>query len=154
MDRVDLHLGIGLDTSDLRRLAKDLRAAKSPLLKGMRQGLRAAGEIVAADARVRAEEASKTIPPSIKVRVASTTVAVVAGGPGVPLAGLMEIGNKKSAKGATTFRHPVFGNRTRWVDQPMHPYLAPAGRAHEAEVERAVADVIDGVLAAYITRGG
>jgi hypothetical protein len=159
-NRTDLHLGIGLDTSEFRKLAKDLRAAKSPLVKVLRENLRAAGEIVAADARIRAEHASRTIPPSIKVRVASTTVAVVAGGEGVPLAGLMELGNAKQ-RGGDTFRAPNFppkGSRGQAAfrlhgghDQPMHPYLGPAGLAHEGEFEKAAVDAVDSVMAVYLT---
>lgn len=153
-DRVDLHAGIGIDATALRKLAKDLRAAAPELSTELRIQLRAAGEVVAADARTRAEAASKTIPPSIKVRVSGLTVSVVAGGNGVPLAGLMELGNKGGRSGATTFKHPVFGT---WVTstppQNMHPYLGPAAVANETEFEAAAFGAIDTVVDKYIAGG-
>lgn len=150
-DRADLHLGIGMDTTAFRKVAKALRSSAPELAKELRVGLRVAGEIVASDARSRAEEASKTIPPSIKVRVSGFTVAVVAGGDGVPLAGLMELGNK-GAKNATTFKHPVFGKwRTSTPPQDMHPYLTPAAQAHDTEFEAAAIGVIDTVVGKFIT---
>lgn len=153
-DRVDLHAGLGIDTTDFARLAKDLRAAEPALAKELAVRLRAPGEIIASDARGRAESASQTIPPSIKVRVSGATVAVVAGGNGIPLAGLMELGNKNSAGGATTFGHPVFGNRAKWVDQPMHPYLLPALDAHHIEAEAAIVDALDAVTDKFLTGRG
>lgn len=117
--------GVGMDTTDFAKFAKALRRAAPKLTRELRGNLRKAGEVVANEARVKAANASVTIPPTIKVRVSGATVAVVAGGAGVPLAGLMEVGNKGSRMSGGTFRHPVFGNDV-WVTQPTHPYLFPA----------------------------
>lgn len=141
------------DLSAYKQLAKDMRAAKDPLVKTLRVRLRAAGEIVAKDARSRAEGFSETIPPSIKVRTSGVTVSVVAGGNGVPLAGLFELGNKKASKTATTFRHPVYGNREVWRDQSMHPYLWPALQAHESEFEAAATEALDSVSKEFLAKG-
>lgn len=134
--------GIGIDTTDFRVVAKALRLAGGQTAKNLRRGLRAAGEIVATEARAISSANSKKIPPTIKVRVTSTTVSVVAGGNGVPEAGLFEMGNAgRSASG--TFRHPVFGDKEVWVDQPMHPFLKPAAANKENELETAVVAVLD-----------
>ena len=52
--------------------------------------------------------------------------------PGVPIAKLYEVGNKGRG-GGSTFRHPVFGNRENWVDQPRYPFLAAAGKAKQVQ---------------------
>lgn len=140
--------GSGIDTSDFRAVAKALRQAQPELARELRKSLRKAGEIVAVEARSLAEKDSKSIPPTIKVRVASATVSVVAGGKDAPVAGLFELGNTGGSKSASAsrkgvFRHPVFGNRDVWVNQPMHRFLAPAAASRAMQVERAVLGALD-----------
>jgi hypothetical protein len=133
--------GFGIDTSDFRAVAKALRAAAPQTAKALRKNLRTAGLGVAAEARKKAGEHSKSIPPTVKVRVASTTVSIVAGGQNAPLAALYEIGNKGRNPG--DFRHPVFGNRNVWVTQKGYPFLRPAALAARAELEVAVVAALD-----------
>lgn len=149
----DLHLGIGVDTRDFARFAKALRAAEPEIRKLLVLQLRAVGEIVAAEARA-AIGGSRTIPATIKVRVSGATVSVVAGGAGVPLAGLLELGNmgNRGAAGAT-FRHPVFGNKSVWVEQSTHPFLAPAVRGKMDEVERAAVEALDEAIGLVLKDG-
>ncbi len=141
--------GTGIDTSDFRAAAKALRHADRGLAKDLREELRKAGMIVADEAKALVAPYSKSIGPTIKVRVASTTVAVVAGGAEAPLAGLFELGNtgnrRKSAAASQrgVFRHPVFGNRGVWVDQRMHRYLAPAAKSQQPRVEERVVAALD-----------
>lgn len=140
--------GVGLDLSDLRLFSKALRKAEPALAKGVAKSLRAAGAIVANEIKVLSADASVTIPPSVKVRVAGLTVSVVAGGNGIPLAGLMDRGNSgRSSSTATNnsvFRHPVFGNMDVWVDQPMHPFMIPGlDRTREAATTAILAVVND-----------
>ncbi len=148
----------GVDTKELRKLTKDFKEWKPD--KALHKMLRVAGELIAADARAivaagysasyktsvkdrgetRSYRGSGKITPTIKVRVSKTRVSVVAGGAGVPLAGLWEVGNKGHSKSQAAsrtgnFRHPVFGNRERWVNQPMHPYLLPAAVMNERKIE-------------------
>lgn len=143
--------GIGLDTTDFAKFAKALRKNAPALSKGLVVKLRAAGMIVANEAKVLSADASVTIPPSIRVRVSGATVSVVAGGNGVPLAGLMEYGNKgrssSTATGQGRFRHPVFGNMDVWVNQPMHPYLRPALVSGAPAAQSAIVDALDEVVA-------
>jgi hypothetical protein len=70
----------GLDTRDFTAIAKALREAKPLLAKEMKQGLKRAGEITAAEARVISSEHSTSIPPSIKTGVRGSVVEVRAGG--------------------------------------------------------------------------
>lgn len=150
--------GIGLDLRDFSRFAKALRKAEPALAKGLAVRLRAAGEIVAAEARSNAAAISKSIPPSIKVRVSGATVSVVAGGNGVPLAGLLELGNagrtSSTATNESRFRHPVFGHSKVWVNQPMHPYLLPALRNKSEVAQQAAVDALDEAIAIIVTDPG
>ncbi len=154
-----VHQGLYVDDSDFRRFAKALRKADRALYTELRIRLRAAGNIVANEARVYAADASVTIPPTIKVRTSMTSVAVIAGGAGTPLAGLMELGNSskrhfRTGSRSGTFRHPVFGNKSVWVTQPMHPYLAPALRANFAEAEYQIEAALDWAIRVAVTDDG
>lgn len=124
------------DTRQMTVLARDLRRASPEAWKACRVALRAAGQVVADDAKQRASFSTR-IPGSIKVRVARGNVKVVAGGPAAPNAAPLE--NKGRAG---KFRHPVFGDRERWVDQPARPFLAPALEAHREEVAKAIEDAV------------
>ena len=46
------------------------------------------------------------------------------------------------------FRHPVFGDRERWVDQHSHPYFAESIRPHTEGLRTAVEAAIDEARAA------
>jgi hypothetical protein len=128
----------GVDTKELRKLTKDFHDWKPD--KALHKALRVAGELIADDARAIASTHSQKIPPTIKVRVSKTRISVVAGGQGVPTGGLFELGNKGRGKSQVAarggkFRHPVFGNRSVWVNQDMHPYLLPAAKMNERKIE-------------------
>jgi hypothetical protein len=130
-------ISIYCDTKALSRLARDLRLASPEVWKATRVALKAAGEIVAADARQRASFSSR-IPASIKVRVTSGgQVKVVAGGVQAEDAAPLE--NKGRAG---RFRHPVYGDRENWVEQPARPFLAPALAAHQDEVAEAIENAV------------
>ncbi len=145
-----LRTGIGLDTRDFAEFARTLRKAAPELNKALRLRLRSAGEIVADEARTRILPFSSSVPPSIKVRTAGAGVSVIAGGPKAPLGGLFELGNRGS-RGGDVWKHPVFGHRAVWVEQAMHPYLAPALEAKIPDVEVAVNEALD-LTIAEITR--
>ena len=143
---------VHVDTADFSRFADALKRAAPEIRTRLRPRLQEAGELVAEEARSRAGEVSATVPSSIKVRVTgAASVAIVAGGSGVPMAGLLELGNA-GRNGGATFRHPVYGNRHAWANQKMHPYLVPAldARAHEAV--DAIAKVLDDAVE-VATRG-
>ena len=130
----------GVDLKELRQLTRDFRGWNPD--KDLKKMLRVAGQLIADDARAIISASSSTVPPTIKVRISKTRISVVAGGPGVPLGGLLELGNTAGAgksrvasKGGR-FRHPVFGDKSVWVDQPMHPYLLPAAEANRRRIEQ------------------
>ncbi len=115
----------------------------------LRKELRASGEMIASGSRLLASAHSKEIASTIKVRTGiqsrQATVEIRAGSQEVPEAGLFELGNKKSKPGARTFRHPVFARKgshgakdAQWVNQEMHPFLAPIIKLRQAAVTKRV----------------
>jgi hypothetical protein len=132
-----------VDTRGFADFAKALRKSEPALSAGLKTKLRAAGQIVADIAKAKAGAVSHSIPASIKVRVSGATISVVAGGAGVPLGGLFELGNAGHGGGGSTFRHPVFGDKAVWADQPMHPYLGPAVEEGADKVEAAALAALD-----------
>jgi bacteriophage HK97-gp10 putative tail-component len=140
-------ISIYADTKQLSVLARNLRIAAPEAWKACRVSLRAAGNVVASDARSRASYSSR-IPASIKVRTtAGGNVKVVAGGPQAEDAAPLE--NKGRAG---TFRHPVFGTDT-WVEQKAQPFLAPALAAHESEVAQMIEDAVTAAVERAIDGG-
>jgi hypothetical protein len=139
------HSRSGVDTKELRRLSKNLRGFKPD--KALKKTMREAGKLVAEDAKVLASEHSKSIPPTIKVRLSKTRINIVAGSEEVRLAGLYELGNKGRSKSQAAnrrgqFRHPVFGNRQVWVNQKRYAFLLPAAEKQRRKVQAMVgADV-------------
>ena len=128
---------VSVDTRDFRLFARALRKAAKANSLIMRRGMNTAGMLVAEEAKRNAKDIpgkvrTDRIADSVKVRIRGASVVIEAGGPTAPEAAPLEVGNKKSP-GAKTFRHPVFGNRDRWVDQDTHPFLDPA-MAHKGTV--------------------
>lgn len=122
--------GFRIDTSELKGVAKQLRAADPALAKQLQLRLRGMGDIVAEEAEARAHFSTR-IPGSIKVRVSGFTVKIVAN-----TNGLADDAAPLENNGADgMFRHPVFGNTDVWVDQQSHPFLAPSLEAKADEIE-------------------
>lgn len=122
----------GIDLKEWRKFNRDLKGFKVD--KQTKKALKTAGQLIAEDAKANVSPYSQTVPPSIKVRVRKTSISVIAGGEGVPMAGLLELGNKKRTSNGK-FRHPVFGNRDVWVNQDMHPYLWRATLSNMRPIE-------------------
>ena len=123
----------GIDLREFKKLTKDLKDFKPD--KQVKKALKLAGELIATDARALVSPYSKTTPPTIRVRTRKTSISVIAGGTNVPIAGLLEMGNRGRSTG-NTFRHPVFGDKSIWVNQKMHPYLLVAMKKNEHAIER------------------
>ncbi|MDX3101755.1 HK97 gp10 family phage protein [Nonomuraea angiospora] len=124
----------------IAELAKDLGKIPPELRKAMRPALKAAAEPIVQDAKGRASWSTR-IPRAISLSVrfgkrdpgVSIRVRRGAAPHGRPYEGIT---------GASTFRHPVFGHRDRWVSQETRPYLAPAA---EAGMEGALAASVEAV---------
>ena len=125
---------LSADTRQLKALGNALRKSQPALYKETQRALRAVGETVRARAATKASWSTR-IPPTLKVRVSGlNSVIVSAGGSAAPGAKPLE---HAGAEG--TFRHPVFGNRDVWVDQPARPFLHPAALERLQESAEAVA---------------
>jgi hypothetical protein len=115
--------------------------------KELRKELRAGGEMIASGARLLASAHSKTTPGTIKVRSRiqsrKAEVEIKAGAADVPIAGLLELGNKGKKANVRKFRHPLPGDKSQWVDQDMHPYLAPAVNLRISAVTKRVGAAVD-----------
>lgn len=119
--------GFTVDTRSLEELTIKLERAAIEAQLEVDRTLLTVGEEMAGVSREIAGEHSKSIPPSIKARpLRPGAVEIIAGGPGVPLAELYEIGNKGGKRTSKTFRHPVFGHEDRFVEQPRYRFFAPA----------------------------
>jgi hypothetical protein len=138
--------GVHADTRQLKEFIKSLRDTYPVAATGLKEKLRAGGEIVASEARKIAGEHSTSIPPTIRTSVYGAVVSVKGGNKSTPLAALYELGNK-GKRSADSFRHPVFGRENDWVDQARYPFLVPAleksGPAMEAELEKVADDIVD-----------
>lgn len=132
------------DTHSFRRFADVLRRHSLEMDRDIGEALREGAKLVADEAKSRVSQFSKSVPPTIRVEERGVkSVAVAAGGPNTPMAGLLERGNRGGSTSAATFKHPVYGNRTNWVEQPTHQYLRPALHARRHEVEELVAKVTE-----------
>ena len=141
------------DTKQLARLSRDLIKVAPTVWAECRLALRAAGEVVASDARGRAGF-SPPSQASIRIRTGRGNVKVQAGGDAAPEAAALE------NRGKGHPRHPLFGDRNHWYTNNTPAFLAPAFDAHREEVlammedavthavERAVAG--DGVLGSLV----
>ena len=135
---------IQIDTSSFAKFARALKEIDPKLKSELRRELKAAGEVVAVDARARAAFSTR-IPGRIKVGVTGNTIRVY-------VQPIKEAGHVREEfafenKGKTgTFRHPVGGDRNNWVDQQAHPFLKPAAEAHSAEVVAGARRAVDAAM--------
>lgn len=126
------------DTAALSRLARNLRASGPAAWKAYKVSVRAAAQVVLADAQSRASF-SQRIPQSGRVQVtAAGNVKIVFTAPD---AAPIENGGKGFV------RHPVFGNREAWTSKNSHPaFAAPAVEAGQeamvAAIETAITDAV------------
>lgn len=111
------------DTHQLSQLARDLASAAPEAWAACRVGLRAAGNVVAVDARERASFSTR-IPGSIKVRTLRGNVKLIAGGESAPNAAPIE------NKGKGFVRHPVFIPESQMGQYRVGHALAPSRADH------------------------
>lgn len=145
---------VGLDRLQITALVKNLAVAEPAMRKELPKRLRKAVAPIVAAAKDNAAQVSPGKPIKIGTRVRlvgrnGASIKILATSPSDgPLAGLLERGAKGSKGNSGSFRHPVYGNRNVWVDQPTQPYLQPALDAHQDEAIAGTSEVITDVLAA------
>lgn len=129
-----------IEYSGVRELARALGRMPAELRLELRPELRKAGQIVADQAKANASWSTR-IPGAISVSTSTTSrtggVAVRVDHIKAPHARPLE-----GVTGNGIFRHPVFGNRSNWVDQPTRPFLFPAVRAKQAEAKALIAEAV------------
>jgi hypothetical protein len=113
-----------INTKDFAKFVSDLKSSgltsDAEMAKQLGKAFSQGGKTIAALAKSNASFSSR-IPSSIKARRSGARVSVQAGGPTAPDAAPLD--NK--GRGGL-FRHPVFGNKNVWVNQPARPFLQPA----------------------------
>ena len=109
---------VGVDTSQLESLGRDLLKLVPDTKKAISESLRRGGRIVAGEAEARARY-SKRIPSSIRVRLNGVNVRVEAGGDAAPNAAPIE------NRGKGHVRHPVFIPASEMGQYRMGNKLAP-----------------------------
>ncbi|MFI2663736.1 hypothetical protein [Micromonospora carbonacea] len=129
----------------------DLREIPKTLRKELRPALKKTGDQVAQAARARASW-SRRIPGAIRVKVLygrRSGVIITVNRKKAPHARAYE-GIAARMGNASSFRHPLFGDRNHWYTQRTRPFLHPAAQARRAQVQ---ADIVKVVAAAASRRG-
>lgn len=136
---------IRVDGTEVKAFADQLRGLDKETQKELRPAIRKAGQVLLQDIRSNASWSSR-IPKATKLFI----------GFGPRSSGVQIRTSRRQApharpfEGITgrgdTFRHPVFGNTDKWVDQPTRPFIQPAVRANEDRVVGAIQKAIDQTL--------
>lgn len=128
-----------IDTRDLDKLQAAFKAAPRSVRREYRNELKAAGRIVADDARKRIAPYSPPTAESMKVGTRGVNKVVVSAGKGRRIATLLEVGDRRHRN---PWRHPLFGDRKHWYDQETHPYLAPAWKAKKRKTAKLLSKAV------------
>lgn len=121
----------------LARASKDLRAMSQEVRKELRPKIREAAEPIVSQARTNASWSSR-IPRAIRLSSTRRGVDIRVNQAKAPHARPYE-----GITGTSKFRHPVMGNRDRWVDQATRPFLEPAVAKHRGKVRAALIRLVE-----------
>lgn len=124
-------------SAQVAKASRDLRAMSAQVRKEVRPAIRRAAEPMVAQARANASWSSR-IPGAIRLSTTKRGVDIRVNQKRAPHARPYE-----GIGGGGQFRHPVFGNRDRWVSQPTRPFLDPAVRQHRGKVREELIKVVD-----------
>jgi hypothetical protein len=120
----------------LFKASQELRAMSTEVRRGIAPALKQVAQPIVAQARANASWSTR-IPGAIRARVLKRGVDIIVSRKKAPHARPYE-----GVTGADKFRHPVMGNRDRWVSQDTRPFLGPAVMQHRHKVREALAQVI------------
>lgn len=125
----------------IRRMVRQHGSFPDELRKRLRPKLRAVSQPLLMDARRRASWSTR-IPAALRIATSFTRrqagVSLVANRRRAPHARPYE-----GITGNAEFRHPVFNDRERWVEQRTRPFAGPAADLHGASAVRAVNSAVD-----------
>jgi hypothetical protein len=114
-----------VDGDAFKGFQKELKAMNNAVAKELNAEFRdVIRQHVLPDAKANASWSSRipgAIKPQVTQRLIGLRVARKQAPHGRPYEGL-----QTGARGRSTFRHPVFGNRKVWVSQNTRPFLQPA----------------------------
>ena len=145
----DVRIGVHVNAAGLDKVWRDLKEVSAGAEKELIAELKQIATVVKIDAQSRIGNISPRIMRSTRVvsragRRAHVAVSVVAGGAKAPHARAFENRGREG-----DFRHPVFGDREKWVAQTAHPYLGPALRSQIDVIPRRVSEAIERVTRRY-----
>ncbi|MEU6344485.1 hypothetical protein ABZ883_26455 [Streptomyces sp. NPDC046977] len=147
--RLQRELRAAGDESLRRSMQRRIRRAAEPLRDDLQRtmrhlDIRSQGRRVSGGPSANARPLRETIAQTIKISVRNTGDA----GARVWIDRSMlprNMWNVPTQLDRGRLRHPVFGNRRRWVNQYADPWWDSTIRRHQARMEREVARVIDDV---------
>lgn len=123
-------------------LPQFLRALKlyAPLVhKQFRSKARDIAKAIAAEAKSNASWSGR-IPGAISPSVTTKFVGVRVSKKKAPHGGLYERGSTGRPK---VVRHPLFGNKNVWFEEPVRPFLAPAVEANRDDTLAAMLQAVE-----------
>ncbi|MFJ8153970.1 hypothetical protein [Streptomyces sp. NPDC094468] len=142
MRRIARELGRMDDKELKKRFRKELRKAAAPLVPKVRASIRR----IPSKQRYTPDGLRGTLARATRLEVKTTGreagVAIRVDGRKMP-AHMKSL--PSMVEGKKRWRHPVFGNREVWVDQPKQPYFYNVVRAAGPASRRAVYRVLDGI---------
>lgn len=127
------------DTRQVTRFAQQLQDVPRELRGELRPAIKTAAKTLSSRVKANASWSSR-IPGAVRERVSFASrgrggVMVYVDARIAPHARPLDRG---SQGGRSVNRHPVFGNRNVWVDQPTRPFFIPAVRESHDDVLRKV----------------
>lgn len=126
-----------IDPVQWAKFQRDLKNFEPETRKELNKKLKSLGGDMVASAKANASWSSR-IPGAIRMSVGIRAVKLVTSTRRAPHARPYE----GISQGAT-FRHPVFGNRSNWVEQSARPFLLPAVEEHREAFYEAAGAAID-----------
>jgi hypothetical protein len=133
----------GMDNKEIKkRFAKELRAAAKPLVPVVRNSIRSIPSKRAYSASGLRGNLSRATKLEVRTVGRQAGIAIRVDGRKMPthMKGL-----PKAVEGTKRWRHPVFGHRDRWVNQPKQPYFFHVVRPLGPASRKAVNRVLDGI---------
>ncbi len=137
------------DGRDMAHMGADLRRAAASVVVETERTLVEVGKLLEKGVRAKAGKYSTTIPPTVRTKSGPNLIEVLGGNEKVVIGELFEMGNKGAKRSAKTFRHPVFGQKDVWVEQPMHRYLSEARREARPAIALLMNKTWDRALSPY-----
>lgn len=132
---------ISVDANDFRDFQRTLKKLDKDVARELNKELRKVlNATIIPDARANASWSTR-IPPAIKPTVGTTKIGARVASRQAPHGRVFEGSRKNQRNG--WFRHPVFGNRERWVNQRVRTFLQPAFDDNAGKATRQAEEAID-----------